>query len=90
MSITINKLYIQDNFIVAANVSKTETFNDEVITINSTLRISIPIEFNDVDSLDVEQVITHLEGTDELNHLMMFNTSAVKRIQIDGTTEVVL
>lgn len=86
MSTTIDKVYVENDKIIAANVTHTETWNEVDYSVSSVLRTLDPVDFVDATSVDVETLLMNID-TRPLIQVILEKISGARLIGLDTTTE---
>jgi len=86
MSTTIDKVYVENDKIIAANVTHTETWDEVDYSFSSVLRTLNPVDFVDATSVDVETLLANID-TSPLIQVILEKISGARLIGLDTTTE---
>ena len=86
MSTTIDKVYVENDKIIAANVTHTETWNEVDYSFSSVLKTINPVDFVDAASVDVEALLVNID-TSPLVRVILEKISGVSLMGLDTTTE---
>jgi len=86
MSTTIDKVYVENDKIIAANVTHTETCDEVDYSFSSVLRTLNPVDFVDATSVDVETLLANID-TSPLIQVILEKISGARLIGLDTTTE---
>ena len=86
MSTTIDKVYVENDKIIAANVTHTETWDEVDYSFSSVLRTLDPVDFVDATSVDVETLLMNID-TRPLIQVILEKISGASLIGLDTTTE---
>lgn len=91
MNLSIDKVYVQDDLIVAVNIIFSETVLDETFDYNCVIRLPTPIEYVDSSSVDTDQLhFCIMWEILTLQEAILTKASGISFKNREGITEVVL